>query len=176
MPYYTLWAPMLLSALTVVCFTWTEELWDQALSEALRCVLEQSKKDGKDQETIQSSTTPCPVYPMGKYEKYNKHHQQEPRSQPFPSRWPQGSNEHMPKHEKYKTRKTQMIHKRSTTLERSVKIFYWSHFILCLVWVRPRKTHPDITEKLLTYTLRIKWNKVFQMASSYGEGGTWWAH
>ena len=36
----------------------------------------QSKKGGKDQETIQSSTTPDPRYHMGKKQKYNKHHQQ----------------------------------------------------------------------------------------------------
>ena len=33
----------------------------------------QSKKNGEDQETIQSSTTPNPGYHMGKYQKYNKH-------------------------------------------------------------------------------------------------------
>ena len=32
------------------------------------------KKDDKDQETIQSSTTPDPGYNMGKYQKYNKRH------------------------------------------------------------------------------------------------------
>ena len=31
------------------------------------------------------------------------HHKQEQRGQPFPSRWPQGSNEQMRKHEKHKT-------------------------------------------------------------------------
>ena len=30
-----------------------------------------SKNDGKDQETIQSSTTPDPEYHMGKWQKYN---------------------------------------------------------------------------------------------------------
>ena len=33
------------------------------------------------------------------------------------------------------------------------------HFILCLVLVQSRKTHPNITEKLLTGRLRIKSNK-----------------
>ena len=33
------------------------------------------------------------------------------------------------------------------------------HFILCLVLVKPKKTHPDMTEKLLTGTYRIKSNK-----------------
>ena len=46
----------------------------------------QSKKEGKDQESIQSSTTPDPGY---KWESDNvtiKHHKREPRGQPFPSR------------------------------------------------------------------------------------------
>ena len=41
-----------------------------------------SKKDGKDQKTIQSSTITDPGYHMGKWQKYNKHHQQE--VSPFP--------------------------------------------------------------------------------------------
>ena len=52
-----------------------------------------------------------------------KQPKQEPRGQPFPSRWPQGSNEQTRKHDKHKTLMTQMIHKRSTALERSVKYF-----------------------------------------------------
>ena len=32
-----------------------------------------------------------------------KHYKQGPRGQPFPSRWPQGSNERMQKHGKHKT-------------------------------------------------------------------------
>ena len=32
-----------------------------------------------------------------------KHHKQEPRGQPFPSRGPQGSNEQTQKHNKHKT-------------------------------------------------------------------------
>ena len=44
-----------------------------------------------------------------------------PRGQPFHSRWSQGSNEQTRKHEKHKTQKTRMPHKRSTALERSVK-------------------------------------------------------
>ena len=32
-------------------------------------------------------------------------------------------------------------------------------FMLCLALVQPRKTHPDIDEKLLTGTKRIKSNK-----------------
>ena len=44
------------------------------------------RNDGKDQEAIQSSTTPDPEYHMGRLQKYNKHHQQESRGQPFTSR------------------------------------------------------------------------------------------
>ena len=47
--------------------------------------------------------------------KNNKQHQQEPKGQLFSSRWPQGNNEQMREHEKQKTQKAQMIHKRSTS-------------------------------------------------------------
>ena len=53
---------------------------------------------------------------MGKLQKYNKRHQQEPRGQPFPSRWPQGSNKQTQKLEKHKAQKTQMIHKKKYRL------------------------------------------------------------
>ena len=42
------------------------------------------KKDSKDQDSIQTSTTPFPGYQMGKQQNHNKHHKQEPRGQPFP--------------------------------------------------------------------------------------------
>ena len=60
---------------------------------------------------------------MGTWQNTNKHNEQEPRGQPFPSRWPQGSNEQMRKHDKHAILITQMIHKRSTALDRSVKYF-----------------------------------------------------
>ena len=50
-----------------------------------------------------------------------KHHRQEPRGQPSPSKGPQGSNEQTRKHEKHKALMAQMIHNRSTALEKSVK-------------------------------------------------------
>ena len=56
----------------------------------------------------------------------SNNHTREPRCQPFPSRWPQGSNEQTGKHDKHNTEITQMIQQRSTALERSVKVFYWS--------------------------------------------------
>ena len=45
-----------------------------------------SKKDGKDKESIQSSTTPVPGNHMEKYQNHNKHHKQEQRGQPLPFR------------------------------------------------------------------------------------------
>ena len=43
--------------------------------------LRKSKKESKNQESIQSSTTPFPGYQMGKYQNRNKNHTQEPRGQ-----------------------------------------------------------------------------------------------
>ena len=45
-----------------------------------------SKKDGKDQESIQSSTTSDPGYNMGSDKIAITYHKQEPRGQFFPSR------------------------------------------------------------------------------------------
>ena len=50
-----------------------------------------------------------------------KYHKQEPRGQLFPNRWPHRGNKQTRKHEKHKPLITQMILKRNTTLERSVK-------------------------------------------------------
>ena len=52
----------------------------------------QSKKEGKDQESIQSSTTPDPGYQWESNKLTIRHHKREPRGQPFPSRWPQDNN------------------------------------------------------------------------------------
>ena len=51
-----------------------------------------SKKEGEDQESIQPSTTPDPRYQWESDNITIRHHKQEPRGQPFPSRWPQGIN------------------------------------------------------------------------------------
>ena len=62
-----------------------------------------------------------------KWENNNRTIQQnkwEPRGQPFPSRWPQGSKKQTEKHDKHNTEITQMFH-RSNALEWSVKVFYW---------------------------------------------------
>ena len=46
----------------------------------------QSKKKAKDQESIQSSTTPDPGYQWESDNFTIRHHEREPRGQPFPSR------------------------------------------------------------------------------------------
>ena len=46
----------------------------------------QSKKEGKDQESIQSSTTPDPGYQWESDKLTFRHHKREPRGQPLPSR------------------------------------------------------------------------------------------
>ena len=51
-----------------------------------------SKKEVKDQESIQSSTTPDPGYQWESNKLAIRHHKREPRGQSFPSRWPQGNN------------------------------------------------------------------------------------
>ena len=45
-----------------------------------------SKKEGKDQESIQSSTTPCPGYQWESDNFTIRHHKRGPRGQPFPNR------------------------------------------------------------------------------------------
>ena len=50
--------------------------------------LSESKEEGKDQESIQSSTTPDPGHHVGKRQKHNKTpYTREPIGQP-PPRWP----------------------------------------------------------------------------------------
>ena len=46
----------------------------------------QSKKEGKDQESIQSSTTPDPGYQWESDNVTIRHYKREPRGQPFLSR------------------------------------------------------------------------------------------
>ena len=48
-----------------------------------------SKQGCKDQESIQSSTTPDPGYQWESDKLTVRHHKGEPRGHPFPSRWPQ---------------------------------------------------------------------------------------
>ena len=48
--------------------------------------VQQSKKEGKDHESIQSSTTPDSGYQWESENFTIRHHKREPRGQPFPSR------------------------------------------------------------------------------------------
>ena len=50
-----------------------------------------SKKEGKYQESVQSSTTPDPGHKW-ESDNFEIRHKRETRGQPFPSRWPQGTN------------------------------------------------------------------------------------
>ena len=54
-----------------------------------------SKKECKYWESIQSSTTPDPGYQWENDNVTTRHHKREPRGQPFPSRWPQGTTNRM---------------------------------------------------------------------------------
>ena len=49
-------------------------------------LIQKSKKEGKDQESIQSITTADPGYQRESDNFITRHHKLEPRSQPFPSR------------------------------------------------------------------------------------------
>ena len=51
---------------------------------------------------------------MGKWQNTTKHHKREPRGQPFPSKWPQGSNEQTQKHDKHKTYDPQKMYRLGT--------------------------------------------------------------
>ena len=52
----------------------------------IRLFYYKSTKEGKDQESIQSSTTPDPRYPWESNKLTIRHNKREPRGQPFPSR------------------------------------------------------------------------------------------
>ena len=52
-------------------------------------------KGYKDQESIQSSTTPDPGYQWESDKLTARHHKREPRGQPFASRWPQSTYKQM---------------------------------------------------------------------------------
>ena len=51
-----------------------------------RVTIDLSKKESKDQELIQSSTTPGPGYQWESDNFTIRHHKREPRGQPFPSK------------------------------------------------------------------------------------------
>ena len=68
-----------------------------SLTCAPRKVLEhtESKKEGNDQKSIQSSITPYPGYQWESDNLTIRHRKREPRAQPFPSRCPQDINKQM---------------------------------------------------------------------------------
>ena len=69
-------------------------------------VSEISRKEDKDKESIQSSTTPDPGYQWESDNLKIRHNKREPRGQPFPSRCPQGID-------KQTHTKAQQIHDRN---------------------------------------------------------------
>ena len=86
----------------------------------------QSKKEGKDQELIQSSTTPGPGYQWESHKFTIRHHQREPKGQPFFSRWPQGINEQTQTKAKQKqVSNNKLIHKRQ--INRVLAIFVFAN-------------------------------------------------
>ena len=52
----------------------------------MKNITQQSKKEGKDQEWIQSSTTPDPEYQLDSVNLTVRRHKREPRGQPFTNR------------------------------------------------------------------------------------------
>ena len=88
-----------------------------------------SKKDVKDQESIQSSTTPDLGYHRIPHVKVTKTQlsitkgSQEVNS--FPAGDQKASLYRRESMSSTRHKKTQMIHKRSTALGRSVNLFYW---------------------------------------------------
>ena len=62
-----------------------EVSFDPIVQKVITCAIV-SKKEGKDQESIQSSTTPDPGYQWESANFIIRHHTREPRGQHFPSR------------------------------------------------------------------------------------------
>ena len=82
---------MLFLSFFLLCFharLFIDALWlpaGKGLTSWLSFVISKSKKKGKDQESIQSSTTPDPGHQWESDNVTIKHHKREPRGQPFPS-------------------------------------------------------------------------------------------
>ena len=112
-----------------------DDLFDLTRKRRLNLVYK-SKRDCKDQETIQSSTTPDPGYLMGSNKNSINITNKSLEISPFLA-----GNEQTRKHEKHKTQKTPMIHKRSTSLEWSVKIFYCTGGLRPASWRQHCKDH-----------------------------------
>ena len=108
-----------------------------------------SKKEGKDQQSIQSSTAPDPRYQWESNKLTIRHHTREPRGHPFSSRTDDHKatiNRRAWKHNKHTTEITWLIHKRSTAFERSVKSHIWPCSYPCITLPcsnhQSIKTHP----------------------------------
>ena len=67
--------------MTLVMNIWTMTTKSDGIDEG-----HYSKKEDKDQESIQSSTIPDPGYQFESNKLTIRHHKREPRGQPFPSR------------------------------------------------------------------------------------------
>ena len=100
-----------------------DDLFDLTRKRRLNLVYK-SKKDCKDQETIQSSTTPDPGYLMGSNKNTINITNKCQEISPFLT-CDQKAAMNRCESMRNTRQKTPMIHKRSTSLERSVKIFYW---------------------------------------------------
>ena len=85
----------------------------------------QSRLGCKDQESKHSSTTPDTGYQWESGKLTVRHHKRETRGQPFPSRRPQGTHKQTRTEALLQSQDKKKIRNRSTTWERSVKIFYW---------------------------------------------------
>ena len=84
----------------------------------------QSKKEGKDQESIQSSTTPDPGYQWESDNFTIRYHKREPRGQPFPNR-------------------SQMIYFSKQTVQTQMKCSIMLHFIW--VFTVCQSTHLEVS-------------------------------
>ena len=91
-------------------------------TDAVSCDYE-SKKGDNDQESIQSSTTSDPGYYVGSDKTELNITNQE--VSPFPAGDHKAAMNRRESMTNTSHEKTQIFHKRSMALERSVKIFYW---------------------------------------------------
>ena len=84
------------------------------------------QKVGKDQESIQSNTTPDPRYTWESDNLTTRHHKREPNGQPPPSnRRPQGTNKQTRTKAQQKQDRNNINDPKNTVLERSVKKIHW---------------------------------------------------
>ena len=110
---------------TFSCESLTKRFTMLLRADTFVCGWQQRKKEGKDQESIQSSTTPDQGYQWESDNVTVRHYKREPIGQPFPCRWPQSINKQLAwKHNKTRQNNIndpQMKHRLGTVS----KIFYW---------------------------------------------------